>query len=72
MDNAENKRESTVNSFITFVLLAVGLGMASVNLSLPLVNETGYVMQSSAGLDGFMLICLSMVGIGLVMAYNAK
>ena len=61
------------NSFITFVLLAVGLGMASVNLSLPLVSETGYYLtQGPQGFDSFMVICFSIAGIGLVLAYNSK
>ena len=63
-----------MNSFITFVLLALGLGMASVNLSLPLVTETGYhtVQGAATGLNGFMIICLSATGLGFVLAFKSK
>jgi len=67
-------RENTVNSFITFVLLAVGLGMASVKLSLPLLTETGqYAAQGAAnGMNGFMILCLSVAGLGFALAFKSK
>ena len=63
-----------MNSFITFVLLALGLGMASVNLSLPLVSDAGYYAAQGAatGLNGFMIICLSVTGLGFVLAFKSK
>ncbi|MDH5447103.1 MAG: hypothetical protein OEY52_16260 [Gammaproteobacteria bacterium] len=63
-----------MNSFITFVLLAVGLGMASVNLSMPVVEQTGYYAAQGAvtGMNSFMMICISVAGFGLVMAFKSK
>lgn len=63
-----------MNSFITFILLALGLGMASVNLSLPLVSEAGqYAMQGVAtGINSFMVLCLSVAGVGFVLAFKSK
>ena len=63
-----------MNSFITFIVISTVLGMASVNLSLPLVNDAG---QSAAqgvasGFNGFMISCLSIAGLGLVLAFKAK
>ena len=63
-----------MNSFITFVLLAVGLGMASVNLSLPLVSDTGYYAAQGAatGMNSFMIMCLSVAGLGFALAFKSK
>lgn len=63
-----------MNSFITFVLLALGLGMASVNLSLPLLTATGQyaVPGAASGINGFMIICLSVTGLGFVLAFKSK
>ena len=63
-----------MNSFITFVLLALGLGMASVNLSLPLLGEAGQLTAQGAanGMNGFMIFCLSVTGLGLVLAFKTK
>ena len=63
-----------MNSFITFVLLALGLGMASVNLSLPLVTDTGYYAAQGAanGLNGFMVSCLGVAGLGFALAFKSK
>jgi hypothetical protein len=68
------ERENTVNSFITFVLLALGLGMASVNLSLPLVTDTSYhaAQGAASGLNGFMIMCLGVTGLGFVLAFKSK
>ena len=58
-----------MHSFLTFVLLAVGLGMASVNLSLPLVTEAAYysAQGASTGMNGFMILGLSALGFVLVL-----
>lgn len=59
---------------MTFVLLATGLSMAGINLSLPLAVETGHVtMQATAnGLNGFMILCLSAAGLGVALAFKSK
>ena len=63
-----------MNSFITFVLLALGLGMASVNLSLPLLGEASQLTAQGAvnGMNGFMIFCLSVTGLGFVLAFKTK
>ena len=60
-----------MNGLITFVLLTLGLAIASVNLSMPLVS-TGYALQQGAIFDSFMVICFSIAGIGLLLAYNSR
>ncbi len=63
-----------MNSFITFVLLATGLGMASVNLSLPLVAEVGQTAAQGmvTGFNSFVVLCLSAAGLGFVLAFRSK
>jgi len=64
-----------VNSFITFVLLATVLGMASVNLSLPLVSDTEQIaipQDIVTGFNSFMVLCLSVTGLGFVLAFKSK
>lgn len=64
-----------MNGFITFVVLTTVLGMAGVNLSLPLVAEAGQAAAHhglATGFNGFMGLCLSVAGVGLVLALKAK
>lgn len=58
--------------FCTFVLLATVLGMASVNLSLPLVVDTGQIATQGivTGVNGFITLCLSVSGLGFVLAFK--
>ena len=62
------------NSFITFVVLATVLGMASVNLSLPLVPGAGLhaLHGTASGFTSFMVLCLSVAGLGFVLAFKSK
>ena len=63
-----------VNSFITFVVLATVLGMTSVNLSLPLLAGAGQTATQImvTGLNEFTVLCLSVVGAGLLLAVKEK
>ena len=63
-----------MNSFITFIVLATGLGMASTNLSLPLVSNVGQTVAQGAasGFNSFMFLCLSVAGLGFVLAFKSK
>ena len=63
-----------VNSFITFVVLATVLGMTGVNLSLPLLAGAGQTAAQImvTGLNEFTVLCLSVVGVGLLLAVKEK
>lgn len=64
-----------MNSLITFIMLATVLGMASTNLSLPLVSDAGQIAAPQGvvtGFNSFMVLCLSVTGLGFVLAFKSK
>jgi len=49
--------------------------MASVNLSLPLVSDAGQIAAPQdivTGFNSFMVLCLSVTGLGFVLAFKSK
>ncbi len=63
-----------MNSFITFVVFATVLGMTGVNLSMSMI--TGFEQTAAqgmvAGFNSFIVLCLSVAGVGFILAFKSK